>query len=195
MSGKSQNFVFSGEIFWSKVFEGQADSYDGGPEFYKITLIPDDESWAKFKASKLKLKPREVSSDDSRLAITFRRDKAPKVLEDGTELGGGTPRVLDAEGDPWDTNKLIGNGSKGQILVNRYFPKTKPNLVGHRLEAVKILKHVPYEAGGDPFTKDWSFTDEDDEPQEDAKPVKEKTTTRVKPKTEVKADMDDDLPF
>lgn len=189
MAKNNQNYVFSGEIWWSKVFEGQADSYDDGPEFYKLTMVLDDESWAKYRTSKLKLQARPVSSDEpDKMSITFRRAKDPKVGPDGNEFGGGVPRVLDADGNDWDTKKLIGNGSKGSILVNRYIPASKPSMVGHRLEAVKVLEHVPYEGNSDPFLKPWVNTDEEDKPEVEAKPVK-------KTKVVVKDDMDDSIPF
>lgn len=187
---KSVKFVFSGEAYWCRCFEGQEDSYDSGPEYYKITLAMDEESWQKYKSSKIKLKSHPVSQDEpEKLSITFRRAKEPRVFDDGNTLGGGTPKVLDADGKPWDTSKAIGNGSKVQVLVDRYIPKDKPSMVGHRLEAVKVLKHVPYDA--DPFAADFSV-----EPEEEDIPVKEEKPKKVEKKpSKIAQDMDDDIPF
>lgn len=137
----------SGKAFWARVYEGNHDEY-GGKEFYKITVALDDESWARFNKSKMKLKPKEVSSDDDTLGITFRRYVHAKTGVDkkgkAWTLGGGPPIVIDADGDDFD--ELIGNGSTVEVLVETYQSKMG---TGHRLEAVKVLDHITYEAPDD----------------------------------------------
>ena len=157
----AKTFKFKGEAFWARVYEGNHDEY-GGKEFYKITVALDDESWAKFSKSELKLKPKEVSQDDDTKGITFRRDVHPKTGVDkkgkAWTLGGGPPKVTDADGDEFDS--LIGNGSVVEVTVERY--PSKIGKWGHRLEAVKVLEHVRYEA-----------PDEDEEQEEQPEPKQE----------------------
>lgn len=142
-------FKFTGKLFWCKVYEGYHDEYNG-KQFYKVTMELDDESEALFNQSKLKLKHRDMEweGDDIKV-LTFRRDLDGKTFKDKkgnmVTLGGGAPRVVDANGDVMTEDQLIGNGSLGEILVERYIPKNMPSMVGHRLEAIKVTKLIPYE--------------------------------------------------
>lgn len=144
----STNIVLSGRAFWARVYEGNHDEY-GGKEFYKITVALDGQSWGKFSSSglSLKAKPVEADGDDG---ITFRRDLHPKTGKDKTgkpySLGGGAPRVVNADGDTM--TDLIGNGSQVEVIVNVYTVSSGPmkGKKGHRLEAVKVTKLIPYES-------------------------------------------------
>lgn len=166
----SKKVILKGELFWARVQEGNHDEYSGA-EFYKVTLVPDDESWVKFSKTGSSLKTRPAASDDDRDSLTFRRDLHGKEITDKKTgkkkiLGGGPPRVVDADGQPLDPDILIGNGSVGEVLVEFYSSKATKR-VGHRLEAIKVLDLVKY-AG--------SF-EEDDDPspeEEDEKPVETK---------------------
>lgn len=157
---KSKNIVFTGKAYWARVYEGNHDEY-GGKEFYKVTIAFDDESWMKFNKSgmTLKVKPVEEDGEDG---VTFKRDVHPKTGKDkkgkAYSLGGGTPRVVDADGDEF--TDLIGNGSEVEVLVNVYTVSNGPlkGKKGHRLEAIKIINHVQYEPSED---------DDDDETVEE----------------------------
>lgn len=175
---KAKNIVFTGKAYWARVYEGNHDEY-GGKEFYKITVALDGESWAKFSKSGLSLKTRpcEEDGDDS---VTFKRDVHPKTGTDKTgkkySLGGGTPRVVDRDGATFE--ELIGNGSEVEVLVNVYTIGKGPlaGKKGHRLEAVKVLEHIPYEA---PDDEDEEET-EVETPQEETPPVKTSPKTTSK---------------
>ncbi len=159
----SKNIVLRGKAYWAKVLDGNPDEY-GDKVFYKISLSPDDESVSKFNKSGMTLKYRELTSEEPDvMGWTFRRDVEGRTFKDkktGKEktLGGGAPRVVDAEGNKWDTDVLIGNGSTVEILVSTYQTKTKPIKTGHRLEAVKVIDLVQYEA---PFEDDDDHDDEE----------------------------------
>lgn len=166
-------FKFTGKIFWAKVYEGYHDEYNG-KQFYKVTMELDDESEALFNKSKLKLKHREMEWEgDTIKVLTFRRDLDGKTFKDKkgnmVTLGGGAPRVVDANGDVMTEDQLIGNGSEGEILVERYIPKSMPSMVGHRFEALKVTKLIPYEP-----------IDEEDEDEEETKPEPVKTKANKK---------------
>jgi hypothetical protein len=168
----SKKVVLRGKLYWARVYEGNHDEYSGA-EFYKITLIPDDESWVKFSKTGSNLQPKPVSSTDDRKALTFRRDVNGKELIDKKTgkkviLGGGPPRVVLEDGTVLDSDTLIGNESDGEVLVEFYSSK-KTKRVGHRLEAVRVTNLVKY----DPFSEDDDpspdFSETDDE-QEEEKP-------------------------
>ncbi len=188
---KSRNIVLRGKAYWARVYEGNHDEF-GGKEFYKITVALDPESWSKYNQSGLGLKPKAVSSDDDTPGITFRRDLHPKTGKDenGKEwtLGGGAPRVVDAEKEEF--SELIGNGSDVEVLVNIYVVGAGPmkGKKGHRLEAVKVINHVPYEAMD--FEDDPEFSDESPEKDEAPFETDEPEKKEEKPKKASKG-----LPF
>lgn len=173
---KSKNVVFSGKAHWARVYEGNHDEFNG-KEFYKITVELDDESWSKFNQSGLSLKPKPVASDSEELGVTFKRDLEAKTGIDAKgkkwTLGGGPPRVKDADGEV--INDLIGNGSTVEVLINVYTVGAGPmkGKKGHRLEAVKVLNLIKYEPPGD---------DDDEAEVEEETPVEEpkKSTSKSK---------------
>jgi len=183
----SKKVILKGELHWARVYEGNHDEYSGS-EFYKITLVPDDESWVKFSKTGSSLKTRPVSSTDDRKSITFRRDLEGKELTDHKTgkkkvLGGGPPRVVDSEGNEMTSDQLIGNGSEGEVLVEFYSTK-KTNRVGHRLDAIRVTKLVKYdpffEEDDDPSPSE-SMGSEMEEDEEEVKPAPKKTSKKDLP--------------
>lgn len=143
----SKKVVLSGVSYWARVYEGSHDEY-GGKEFYKITVALDGDSWGKFSKSGMTLQSRPVEKDSDVKGITFRRDVEGRDFVDkrtgkSKTLGGGTPRVVGPDGAVF--SELIGNGSEVEVLVEVYQTNSKPPKTGHRLEAVKVTKHVPYD--------------------------------------------------
>lgn len=136
-----------GEAYWARVQEDNFDSYNG-LDFYKITVALDDPSWDKYNKSGFLLVPKGVSKDEEdKLGVTFRRNVEPKLFKDKktgkiTEFGGGAPKVLDENDEPYEG--LIGNGSIVEVTVAK-FPVKMRKGYGHRLEKVKILELVNYE--------------------------------------------------
>lgn len=176
-----------GISYWARLYEGQEDEYND-KVFTKITVELDNESWEKYNKSRMKLRPRPVTSDDDAPdGITFRREVEGKMVKSRTgkdkELGGGYPKVVDKNGDEMTSDQLIGNGSLVEVKVSVYdIPSRK--LVGHRLEEVKVLELVPYE----PY-------DEDDE-EEEEEPVKEEPKKKAStPATKRSSKNNDDIPF
>lgn len=173
---KSKNMVIRGRAYWARVYEGNADEF-GGKEFYKITVIPDGESWAKFAQSGLTLKTKPMGDNDED-SITFRRDVHPKTGtgKDGPwSIGGGAPRVVNAQGET--ITDLIGNESQVEVLVEVYEIPGGPlkGKKGHRLEAVKVLELVKYES-----PVEFEDSKEDEEPVVDT-PVSKKNTPKGLP--------------
>lgn len=175
---KSKNIVIRGRAYWARVYEGNADEF-GGKEFYKITVIPDGESWSKFAQSGLGIKPKPVG-DNNEDALTFRRDKEPKtgVNKDGPwSIGGGAPRVVNAHGET--ITALIGNESKVEVLVEVYEVPGGPmkGKKGHRLEAVKVIDLVKYES-----PVDFSDSEDDEAPFDTTPEVKHEAPKKASTK-------------
>jgi hypothetical protein len=163
--------------YWAKVFEDNRDKtgYEnalediGGQTTIDIDL--DDDMVGKVRESKSMKKGKPSEENPGMTRFKFTRKWQEKY-------GGGPPAVLNDEGNEWDYDEdgPIGNGSEVEVVLSVYDTSRK-NIVGTRLEKVKVLNHIAYVPP----------TGEDDE--EETPPSKQ---TKKKP---VQQDMDDEIPF
>jgi hypothetical protein len=133
----TQTLYLEGLAKWAMVYPGQEDTKYG--KKCKIDLYFTDESLQSFKLSGSRKKLR---SDDQGIYTTFTR--SIDEINPQTEEPYGYPKVVSGEGadiKPFD--KIIGNGSKVVLKVVVYDSKFGR---GTRLEGVRVLEHVPYEA-------------------------------------------------
>ena len=103
-----------GIAMWSKVFPHNRDMNEDfhGPEgAYTIDLVLEQDQLNKLSEAGSRLKPK-VSEEG--IVVKFKRKHAHKI-----EDLGGAPKVVDAEGEPWDSSTLIGNGSRGPIVTGK----------------------------------------------------------------------------
>lgn len=157
--------------YWAKVFEDNRDKtgYEnalediGGQTSIDVDL--EEDMLEKLKKSRSMKKGRESPDNEGLTRVKFTRKWTEKY-------GGGEPKVLDADGQTWDYDEdgPIGNGSTVEVVLSVY-DTSRNNIVGTRLEKVKVLEHVPYVPP----------EDDDDEP---------------KPKAKAKKSIpDDEIPF
>lgn len=125
----------SGKAKWAKVYK-----LDEKYRNWQIQLYMDAESMKKYKASGMTM---AIKEDDDGQYVTFRRPEAKLIKAEMVKFN--PPRVVDADGQPFDDN--IGNGSTVTIKVLVYDTIKGP---GHRLEAVRVDKHIPYVKAGAP---------------------------------------------
>lgn len=139
----TKKVYITGVAQWAKVFERNRDK----GEFFEetdgattITLILEKEEQKALKDSGSRLRPKVT---DDGITVTFRR---PWVSQIETLRGkvDGAPQVVDKDGQPWDTNKNIGNGSLVQVACEVYDTKKG---TGTRLTGVKVLDLVEFEGG------------------------------------------------
>lgn len=131
--------------YWAKVFENNRDltGYDnaladvGGQTTIDVDL--DDKHIELLKRSKSMLTGRESPDNPGLTRVKFKR----KWQE---QYGGGEPKIVRADDTPWDieVDGLIGNGSEVEVTLAVY-DTSRRNIVGTRMDKVKVLKHVPYE--------------------------------------------------
>ena len=136
-----------GIAYYAKLFETNRDltGYDnsladiGGQTSLDIDL--DSRHMELLKKSKSMRPGRPSPEDPSLTRVKFAR----KWQE---QYGGGEPKVLRADGTPWDLNTdgFIGNGSEVEVILQVYDTKNT-RIFGTRLDTVKVLNHVPYEGG------------------------------------------------
>lgn len=161
----------TGLAYWSKVFEDNRDltGYEdalkdiGGQTCIDMDL--DADNLALLRKSKSMKKGNPSPDNDGLTRVRFTRKWTER-------FGGGAPQVTKADNTPWsfEDDGFIGNGSTVQVTLAVYDTSRK-NIVGTRLDKVKVLKHNAYSP------------DEDDTP-----PV-------TKAKAPVQEDMSDDIPF
>lgn len=119
-----------------------ADSFEDGPEYYKANIVLDLPNYDKFKESGVRTKVREDSEGNPQ--VLLKRPKEPRIGTDGNAFGGGIPVVLDSNGNPWNPDLRIGNGSEVKVTYITYDIPGRKNK-GHRLEKIEVLNLVPYE--------------------------------------------------
>lgn len=141
----------TGIASWAKVFDPAIDQYN--PEgIWSIDLKVTDEE--KERLEKLGLKGKQ--SDPS--TFVFKRHIKKK---DGSPIQ--RPTVVDANKSVWDSNKLIGNGSTVNVAFSTYeHQASSVHGLGKTLKAVQVVKHVPYEGGGDGTNEFEALDTEDD---------------------------------
>lgn len=158
--------------YWAKVFEENRDltGYEdalkdiGGQCTIDVDL--DDAEMDKLKSSKSMLKGRESDENPGHTRVRFRR----KWTEN---FGGGAPRVVKADNSIWDfdVDGFIGNGSVVEVILSVYDTSRK-NIVGTRLEKVRVVEHVKY-----------------DREEEDATPTAKQAAPVKEP------ELNDEIPF
>lgn len=165
-----------GKGYWAKVFESNRDltGYDnalvdvGGQTTIDVDL--DDRHFALLQKSRSMLRGSPSPDNEGLTRVKFKRKWQEKY-------GGGEPKIERGDGSAWDmeTDGLIGNGSDVEVTLSVYDTSRK-NIVGTRLDKVKVINNVPYEGA-----KVEVMSIDDDEPA--AKPAP------------VMADAEEEIPF
>lgn len=125
----SSYFYLSGKAKWAKLFKPD-EKYKN----WQIQVYLDDASMKIYDESGMSMTKKR---DDDGVFVTFRRPEA-KVIKDEL-VKFDPPSVIDADGNKLD--QLVGNGSDVTVKVIVYDTMKGK---GHRLEAVKVNKLVPY---------------------------------------------------
>jgi hypothetical protein len=139
---KSSLHSVTGIAKWAKVFEFNRDrgefhkEYDGA---YTIQVYLEESEMKKHSASGSRAKPK---IDDDGVYVQYRRKHINSVIP----ALGGAPKVVDANDEPWDSDNLIGNGSKVEVFFTVYDSKMGK---GTRLEGIRVLDPVEFEGTGE----------------------------------------------
>ena len=107
---------------------------------YTVDMYLDEDSWDKFEAVGLQLKPKE---GDNGKFVTFRRPPQQQLMS-GKVIEHGAPKIVDAEGVDFEEPSRIWQGSK---LTCRLVVYDTLKGKGHRLEAVRVEELAEREEG------------------------------------------------
>jgi hypothetical protein len=105
---------------------------------YNMILYPDKKSLKDYVKAGCQ---GTIKTDEDGDHVRLQRE-VRKMKRDGTIWELGPPKVYDQNGDPWNEEVLIGNGSKVEVTADVYDTSKGK---GTRLVSVKVLEHVPYE--------------------------------------------------
>lgn len=127
----SKYYTFTGPLRWIKNI-----TPDEKYQNYCVDVNLDDENLAKLKESGAQL---QVKTDEEGSWVRFRRPVQKIIKNDLVKMG--PPKVTDEKGS--DTGSIkIANGSLGVVTVVVYDTQKGK---GHRWEALKLTKLIPYE--------------------------------------------------
>jgi hypothetical protein len=130
---------------WARVFETNRDM-DGFDGVYRdhdgactIDIIMDDANLSTLKASR-SMKKGTPDAEGRGTKVKFIRK-----FNTGKDWDSGAPIVQKSDGSTWDISSdgTIGNGSTVEVELSVY-DTSRPNIVGTRLDKVKVVDHVAY---------------------------------------------------
>lgn len=142
----TKEVLLSGKVKWAKLFK--PESYQSGPPKYSVVLYLDPPSRIVFDGLKLK---NHVKSDADGEYITLRREHNPKVFDGRVIADGGPPEIVDTDGNAWDENKLIGNGSEVTMKIAVYDTKMGPGSRIVKIRVENLIEYHPDTSGAVPF--------------------------------------------
>ena len=141
----TRKIKLTGIAEWARVFETNRDM-DGFDGVYRdhdgactIDIIMDDDNLTTLKASR-SMKKGTPDAEGRGTKVKFIRK-----FNTGKDWDSGAPIVQKSDGSTWDISSdgTIGNGSTVEVFLSVYDTKMK-NIVGTRLDKVKVLDHVKY---------------------------------------------------
>lgn len=138
-----KTIVVEGTAEWAKVFPSNRDmkGFEGAYEdcggAYTIDVVLDSDEAEKLTEAG-SIKQGSVTEDG--LKFKFVRKHEGPFAE-----VSGPPIVIDSDDNPWDIESMgfIGNGSKVRLKLSIYDTKYRGRK-GTRLDAVRVLEHVPH---------------------------------------------------
>lgn len=170
----------SGTIYWAKVLGKPVLNYEGDAREWTYQFVPDDVSFLKQHGllDRLKEDKKGIIEGD------FLNLKKPELDSKGE--ANDPIRIYDADNKPWDTNKLIGNGSKVDVkLTIADWGKGKKKSIW--TSAIRVTEHVPYESN--------EFGGMDSNEPASSKKTRSKASSTKEAASQELDDLDDDVPF
>ena len=157
----NKTIILEGTVEWPKLFESNRDL--GGDDNdaarviaaaggrYKVNFYPDDPEDFKTLCLNLGVPLNSMGHDlikekDGRKFFRPYRNHNPKVTAKGVEIigSGGAPKVMDDDGNTWDEEVPIGNGSSVKLAVETY--PVRGDKSAFRLKGIRVMELVEYEA-------------------------------------------------
>ena len=194
MADNVQTFYIRGETQFAKILGDPIPNYNKDGYEWKMDLVLDDAGVEQFndispdvsdrvKVNKKNKKTGELVYE-GRPHISFKHSQITKAGNENRPI-----TVVDAAGNTWPQDKLIGNGSKVDVkFIVMDFGKGK--FPGVYIRAVRVLEHVPYEV------QEFEPISEDDEFYKEAEEAAANLEAEMTDAPEVEQDdLDDEVPM
>lgn len=195
MPDKAKTIVLRGKLDWAKVL-GNARKHTGNPKYDKgpywsVDLTPDAKTHTLMKQFGITKKLKEPSGEKDERTETF---LSLKVLENKADGGKNQPpKIVDAANKPWPENKLLGNGTIGDVKV-RVVDYGSGSEMGVYLQAIRVLEHVAYEIDEfEPLDEDDQYFAEGSDEEDAVETVSVGHSQDSEAGTP--EDLDDDVPY
>ena len=152
----NKTVILEGTIEWPKLFESTRDlggddneAASGGR--YNVNFYPDDPAALEALCLNLcvplnSMGHNLIKEKDGRRFFRPYRNHDPKITAKGVEIigSGGPPKVMDDDGNAWDEEVAIGNGSSVKLAVETY--PVRGDKAAFRLKGIRVMELVEYEA-------------------------------------------------
>lgn len=183
---KNTVIVVRGVLNYAKVL-GKArphtglPKYDKGP-YWSVDVAPDKASLAMIETVGVTSKLKEPSDKDKNRVGKDKYLSLKVLLNKSDGDTNDPPRVVDAQGNQWPENKLIGNGTVADVKI-KVVDYGRASEKGTYVQAIRVLDLVPYESSEfAPLSEDDAFFAAPEEDQGVTGPIEDE-------------DLDDDIPF
>lgn len=200
---KSTIVFASGTLYWPKIVGDKAlvTNYDGDGKEWTFEFEPEDVDFLKEHrlldrlkdplayAERLEERGEDDKAEQARKDAEGRGDylfiRKPELNKDGEK--NDPFRIYDSDGEPWDENTMIGNGSKADVKLKimDWGPGKKKSIY---CVAIRVTDLVTYE------TDEFAAMDKP-KSESKPKPKKERAAPKKKAAVEEFDDLDDDIPF
>lgn len=176
MADSTTVFV-KGKIYWPKILGQPRMNYEGTGREWTYELEPEDVSF--LKEAKLLDRLKEKYEDRGPY-LNLRKPEKDREGQPNEPI-----RVYDENNEPWDSSKLIGNGSEADVKL-RIVDYGKGKKKGIYTTAIRITNLVTY------VSNEFAGMDSD----VSSKPTKAKgKSSAAKTADTWGDDLDDDIPF
>lgn len=186
--------IIRGELNWAKVLGNPRLNTFTDEREWSVDVTPDANSRKLLKKEKIDDKLREPKEGDSRTEsyMSFRQKEYREDKRTGERVANDPIPVEDVRGQPWPSNKLIGNGSIADVKFKKIdYGKGKPT--GAYIMAIRVLEHVPYVVDQfEPLDEDDEYFASSSEGAADPEEDLEELMDEIPDSDE---DLDDDVPF
>lgn len=171
MADNVTTLVYRGAIQYAKVLGDPVLNYNKDGQEWKFDFIPDDDKAAAKELKSLGVGDRLRSLEDSEGNPRYGGSKYMSFKQNANRKDG-TPnipiRVVDAAGNPWNEDELIGNGSRVDVKFV-VIDNGKGRFNGVYPRSIRVLELVPYRK------EEFEPLDENDEFFEAARLVEQQT--------------------
>lgn len=179
---KSTTVFVTGKIYWPKIlgYKALVDNYERTAKEWTYEFVPDDVSFLKEHKLLDRLKDKEDGKNPDKGEYLML--KKPELDRDGNR--NEPIRVYTKDGEVWDENTLLGNGTKvvAKLVIKDWGIGKKKSIYTNALRVEELVPYTSDAFGAYDRGDTGGLASED-------KPARKTTKQRIQ------EELDDSLPF